>query len=70
MFNHLIAELKNAIIIVILGLGCAVLSAQNTIGGKKVIVPEEEVERQSLFLTAERERMLGRWDKALDAYKK
>jgi tetratricopeptide (TPR) repeat protein len=43
--------------------------AQNTIGGVKAIVPESEVKRQSAFLTAERERLLGRWDKALEAYK-
>jgi tetratricopeptide (TPR) repeat protein len=61
---------KNTIVIVLLSLGCMQLMAQNTIGGKKVSVPEEEVERQSQFLTAERERMLGHWDKALDAYRK
>ncbi len=46
------------------------LTAQNTIGGKKVIIPEEEVNRQSAFLDAERERLLGNWDKAIDIYKK
>lgn len=43
--------------------------AQNTIGGVKTSVPESEVKRQSAFLNAEKERLLGRWDKALEAYK-
>lgn len=43
--------------------------AQNTVGGVKILVPEAEVKRQSQFLNAERERLLGRWDKALEAYK-
>lgn len=43
--------------------------AQNTIGGVQTLVPEAEVKRQSQFLNAERERLLGRWDKALEAYK-
>jgi tetratricopeptide (TPR) repeat protein len=42
---------------------------QNTIGGIKTSVPESEVKRQSAFLTAERERILAHWDKALEAYK-
>ncbi|HMX40326.1 MAG TPA: tetratricopeptide repeat protein, partial [Saprospiraceae bacterium] len=46
------------------------LSAQNTIGGVKASVPQKEVERQSAFLDAETERMLGRYDKAIEAYKK
>lgn len=45
------------------------ISAQNTIGGVKTTVPESEVKRQSAFLNAEREFLLGRWDKALEAYK-
>ncbi|MCC7244790.1 MAG: tetratricopeptide repeat protein [Saprospiraceae bacterium] len=45
------------------------LSAQNTIGGKKVSVPEEEVERQSKFLAAETELMMGRFDKASDKFR-
>lgn len=44
-------------------------AAQNTIGGVQTLVPEAEVKRQSQFLNAERERLLGRWDKALEAYK-
>jgi tetratricopeptide (TPR) repeat protein len=46
------------------------LQAQNTLDGKKVIVPEKEVDRQSAFLDAERERVLEHNDKALEAYKK
>ncbi len=46
------------------------LSAQNTIGGKIVTVPEEEVNRQSEFLTAESERLLGHYDKAMPLYEK
>ena len=46
------------------------LSAQNTIGGVKATVPQKEVERQSEFLNAERERMLGHFDAALESYKK
>lgn len=53
---------------------CAALSfptaAQNTIGGVQATVPQKEVERQSAFLDAERERMLGHHDKAIEAYKK
>ena len=45
------------------------LSAQNTIGGVKTTVPESEVKRQSAFLSAEKERLLGHWDKAIEAYK-
>ncbi|MBL7809187.1 MAG: tetratricopeptide repeat protein [Saprospiraceae bacterium] len=46
------------------------LLAQNTIGGAKVTVPEEEVKRQSQFLMAERERLLNHHEKALELYKK
>lgn len=48
----------------------AAATAQNTIGGVKSTVPQKEVERQSEFLNAERERMLGHSDKAIEAYKK
>ncbi len=44
-------------------------SAQNTIGGVKTTVPESEVKKQSAFLEAEKERLLGHWDKAVEAYK-
>ena len=46
------------------------LSAQNTLGGQAVIVPEKEVDRQSAFVNAERERLLGHYDKAIELYKK
>jgi tetratricopeptide (TPR) repeat protein len=45
------------------------LHAQNTIDGKKVTVPEKELDRQSAFLDAERERVLEHNDKAAEAYK-
>ena len=44
-------------------------SAQNTIGGEAKLVPEDEVDRQSQFVDAERERVLQHWDKALGLYK-
>jgi len=43
--------------------------AQNTLEGKLAIVPEEEVNRQSAFVDAERERLLSHRDKALQLYK-
>ncbi len=46
------------------------LSAQNTLGGQAVTVPEKEVDRQSAFVNAERERLLGHYDKAVELYKK
>ncbi|MCC6414105.1 MAG: tetratricopeptide repeat protein [Saprospiraceae bacterium] len=49
---------------------CPPLIAQNTIGGQAKIVPEAEVERQSLFVNAEKERMLGKHDKAMELYQK
>ncbi|MDX1910628.1 MAG: tetratricopeptide repeat protein [Saprospiraceae bacterium] len=48
----------------------ALIWGQNTIGGVKASVPEAEVKRQSQFLVAERERLLGHFDKALELYKK
>jgi len=47
----------------------AYANAQNTIGGVKTTVPESEVKKQSAFLNAEKERLLGHWDKAVEAYK-
>ena len=44
-------------------------TAQNTIGGEAKLVPEGEVNRQSDFIDAERERVLQHWDKALGLYK-
>lgn len=46
------------------------LLAQNTIGGKVTSIPEAEANRQSEFITAERERLLGHYDKAIELYKK
>lgn len=43
--------------------------AQNTIGGVVAKVPEAEVNRQSQFIDAERERLLGHFDKAVELYK-
>lgn len=51
-------------------LPAAVLRAQNTIGGTASIVPEAEVERQTSFVAAERERLLEHWDKAIQLYQK
>lgn len=48
---------------------CFQLAGQNTIGGAAVKVPEAEVNRQSRFIDAERERLLGHFDKALEGYK-
>ncbi len=46
------------------------MQAQNTIGGQAKIVPEAEADRQSAFVDAERERILGHHDKAVGLYKK
>ena len=61
--------MKNIVFTICL-LGSACLSAQNTIGGSKVIVPEAEVKRQSAFLEAEKERLLAHYDKAIERYEK
>lgn len=45
------------------------VAGQNTIGGVATKVPEAEVNRQSRFIDAERERLLGHFDKAVEAYK-
>jgi len=57
------------VLLLVCSLAATALTAQNTIGGTKALVPEEEVKRQSEFLDAERERMLGHFDKALPLYK-
>ncbi|MBK9337651.1 MAG: tetratricopeptide repeat protein [Lewinellaceae bacterium] len=44
--------------------------AQNTLDGQSKIVPEEAVTRQSIFIEAERERVLGHYEKAAGLYKK
>lgn len=46
------------------------LPAQNTLQGEAKIIPEAEVERQALFVDAEKERLLGKYDKAIELYKK
>ncbi|MGI9161234.1 MAG: tetratricopeptide repeat protein [Saprospiraceae bacterium] len=46
------------------------LQAQNTLQGRAQLVPEAEVEKQSLFVDAEKERLLGKMDKAVELYKK
>lgn len=46
------------------------LPAQNTLQGRAQIVPEAEVEKQSLFVDAEKERLLGKTEKAIELYKK
>jgi tetratricopeptide (TPR) repeat protein len=46
------------------------LAAQNTLDGQVKIVPEAEADRQSDFVNAERERLLGHYDKAIELYKK
>ena len=45
------------------------VQAQNTIGGVKKEVSQEEVMRQTAFLDAEKERMLGKYDQAIAAYR-
>ncbi len=51
-------------------LAAPTISAQNTIGGEKREVPQAELERQTMFLDAEAFRMLAKYDKAIEAYKK
>lgn len=54
---------------VLLLFASAQLSGQNTVGGVATTVPEAEVNRQSRFIDAERERLLGHFDKAAEGYK-
>jgi tetratricopeptide (TPR) repeat protein len=57
----------------ILLFGCfsiAKLMAQNTLDGVKKEVPQEELLRQSAFLDAEKARMLGQTDEAIELYRK
>lgn len=59
-------------LLVILPVLCGItitLSAQNTIGGQKKEVSQEEVMRQTAFLDAEKERMLGKYDNAIASYR-
>jgi len=57
-------------LIVLFCLFSSPLLAQNTLDGQAKIVPEEEVNRQSMFIEAERERVLEHYEKAADYYKK
>lgn len=43
--------------------------SQNTLAGKAIQVPEEEVTRQSQFIEAEQQRVLGHHDQAIAKYK-
>lgn len=61
--------MKNSLYLLIFFLATAHSSAQNTIGGVKITVPEAEVKRQSIFLRAETDFLLGKWDKAVDGFK-
>jgi tetratricopeptide (TPR) repeat protein len=62
--------MRISILAIISLLAFSTLSAQNTLDGQAKIVPEAEVERQSNFVNAERERLLGHFDKAIELYKK
>ncbi len=44
--------------------------AQNTFQGQAKRIPESEVNRQSAFVEAERERLLGHYEKAAQSYRK
>jgi tetratricopeptide (TPR) repeat protein len=59
---------KNALFALLLG--SSALAAQNTIGGTVKVVPEKEVQIQSIFVEAEREKLLEHWDKAIEKYNK
>lgn len=49
---------------------CAISAfAQNTLQGQAKRVPEREVNRQSAFIEAERERLLGHYEKAAQKYR-
>lgn len=65
--NKYISFITSVLMVV---LGANDLFAQNTIDGVKKEVPEAEVERQTRFLEAESFRMLGKHEKAVEAYKK
>lgn len=58
------------LIILFVSFSASYLSAQNTLGGQAVTVPEKEADRQSAFVNAERERLLGHHDKAIELYRK
>ncbi|MCB0528126.1 MAG: tetratricopeptide repeat protein [Lewinellaceae bacterium] len=56
-----------AIFISLFAVTCA---AQNTLDGRAVTIPEAEADRQSAFVAAESERLLGHYDKAIELFKK
>ena len=57
-------------LVCLLGTPWAPLGAQNTLDGLQKEVPQEELLRQSAFLDAEKARMLGQTDEAIDLYRK
>lgn len=61
--------MKNCLYLLIILFPAMPAWAQNTVGGVKVTVPESEVKRQSMFLRAETDFLLGKWDKAIEGYK-
>lgn len=60
--------MSNKIFLLLLLLASAA-QAQNTLDGQAKLVPESEVSRQSAFIEAEGERVLGHYDKAAQRYK-
>jgi len=62
--------MKISVLVIVTLFSFSTLCAQNTLDGQAKIVPEKEVERQSDFVNAERERLLGHHDKAIELYKK
>lgn len=61
--------MKNCLYLLIFLITAGHTFAQNTVGGVKKTVPEAEVKRQSLFLHAETDFLLGKWDKAIEGFK-
>lgn len=51
-------------------LAACAATAQNTLDGAANRIPEEEVVRQSDFITAETQRILGRYEKAIELHEK
>ena len=60
---------KSFLLLLVAAFQLLTLQAQNTLDGEAKIVPESEVDRQSAFIEAERERLLGHFDKAVEKYK-
>ncbi len=55
--------------IILISATVSTLEAQNTYDGVVKRIPEEEVTRQSAFLSAEKQRLLGNQEKAVKAFK-